>query len=464
MPDLQGSKMLREQRAEIAAQMAALNKGAFEEDRALNPEEREKFDRMNADLDTLDQRVQDMERVEEIQRDLDKPITEGGLYHLERGQYSDRRPADRDKMITERDQEWALRAWGLQDMAPQPFRDAAEKCGVNPFATEQVFQLMDTRQYEEARRRFRDEGITYRATTFQSVGTDAAGGYTVPTRLSSTLEDALLYFGGMRQAATILRTADGADLNIPTGDDTALATVLTENTAATIDDLAFSQLTLRAHMYSSGMVRSSIQLLQDTAIDLVGYIGSKLGERLARGTNADFTTGSTATTSPRGILRDSVAGYTASTATGGNMSLTAIMEVFHSVDREYRALPGTAWMMHDGFVKEARLVVDSNGQPLWGAGLRAGEPDTLVGEPVIVNNRMTASSTVTGSPTIALFGALNKYLIRDVLDVRIARFNERYFDALQIGWLGYMRSDGRLLIASTVAAKKPVKHMVSATT
>ena len=466
MPDTSFALQLRERRAEIAKQMADLNKKAFDEDRGLSPEERTQFEKMNTDCDSLAQRVEDLEAVEEMQKDLDLPA--GGNpdeFRLADGRTVDKRPADMDNVITQRDEEYAMRAWGLEAFGQrnEEFSRSADKVKESiRFGKEggQLLRMRDSREYEDMRRQFRSDGINFRATTLQSKGTNAAGGFTVPTRLATTIEEALLYFGGMREAGTVFRTADGADFNIPTASDVGVATVLAENTAATVSDLNFAQVTFRAAKYSSGMVRTSIELMQDTAVDLIGYIGKALGTRIARGTNRDYTTGSTATTSPRGIIRDSFEGYAATTSSG-DISLTTLVEMYHSVDREYRG-PGSGWMMSDGIVKESRLVVDSNGQPLWGAGLRGGEPDTLLNRPVFVNNRLVASSTGAGAK-LCLFGNLAKYMIRDALDIEIIRFNERYMDALNVGWLGIMRTDGKLLMASTANASKPVAHLKGTT-
>jgi len=37
------------------------------------------------------------------------------------------------------------------------------------------------------------------------------------------------------------------------------------------------------------------------------------------------------------------------------------------------------------------------------------------------------------------------YLVRDVVGMNVIRLSERYADALQVAWLGSMRTDGRVL-------------------
>lgn len=462
MPDLQHSRELRERRFSLGQKIAEIIGLAHKEDRSVNDEERAKIDAIEVDITDLEGRIKDAERAEEFIRDKAEPVkTPDGDYQLAGGRTSKRAPADKDEIITRRDEEYAMRAWGLRDNSPDQFLQSAKKLGWDVRTQSMGCNLRNSEDYEQMRQRFRSDGLVYRATTFQSKGTAAAGGHTVPAATASRIEEAMLYYGGLRDAATIMRTADGQSLSIPTGDDTdAFATILAENTAAGVDDLTFGQVTYGAFKLNSKMVRASIELLQDTGVDLVGYIGGALGTRLARGENRYGTTGSTATTSPRGILVDSVVGYT-STASGNDISLASLTNLYHSVDREYRGA-GSGWMMSDGIVKEARLIVDSNGLPLWGMGLRAGEPDTMMNRPVHVNNRMV-SSTTGSAGKLVLFGDLSKYIIREVMDMRLIRFDERYMDALQVAWLAVMRMDSALLVASTRSASKPVKHILGST-
>ena len=48
-----------------------------------------------------------------------------------------------------------------------------------------------------------------------------------------------------------------------------------------------------------------------------------------------------------------------------------------------------------------------------------------------------------------LFGDFTRYYVRIVLGMQLMRLVERYADALQIGFLAFMRADGNLLDAGT---------------
>src|SRR5690606_8911689 len=106
-------------------------------------------------------------------------------------------------------------------------------------------------------------------------------------------EEALLAHGGMRSVATILRTDSGASLPIPTMNDTSnKGAILAENSQTSEQVLTFNQLVLESYKYTSKHILVSVELLQDSAINVAEFIGKALGTRIARITNDHFTTGS----------------------------------------------------------------------------------------------------------------------------------------------------------------------------
>ena len=100
-------------------------------------------------------------------------------------------------------------------------------------------------------------------------------------------------FGGVRQAATIIRTDSGNALPYPTMNDTTNKGVIL-NEATTIGtsvDPAFAAITFNAFKYSSKALLMSYEITQDSAFDLGALAGDWLGERIGRIQNDHFTTG-----------------------------------------------------------------------------------------------------------------------------------------------------------------------------
>lgn len=271
----------------------------------------------------------------------------------------------------------------------------------------------------------------------QQVATGAAGGFTVPESFWNRVSETLKAYGGVEGVANVISTDTGATLPWPTNDGTAnKGAILGEGTQITEQDETFGVRNIDAYMYTSNLIRVSYQLLQDSAIDVEGFLARKMAERLARIRNEHFTTG-TGTAQPDGIVTGATAGVT--TASGTAITGDEIIDLVHSVDPAYRG--NGRFMFSDGVLQYLRKLKDSNGQYLWQPSVQVGEPNTLFGYGYTVNQDMASSVAVNN--TTALFGDFNEgYVIRNVRGLQVVRLDERYADYLQVGWFAFLRCDG----------------------
>lgn len=285
----------------------------------------------------------------------------------------------------------------------------------------------------------------------QSVGTTTAGGFTVPEGFYAVLTEALKTYGGVREVSTIISTATGNDMPMPTANDTSnKGAILAENTQIGEQDTEFGSKTLKAYKYTSKLIRVSYELMQDSAFDMNAYLGRALGERIARITNEHYTTG-TGSGQPTGLLAASGgSAQGAETAAAGAIAYGDLVELIHSVDPSYRR--NGAFMMADSTLKALKKLVDTEGRPLWSPGIAVAEPDTLGGYRYVVNQDMPAIASAAKAMT---FGDHSAYHVRDVVGAQLVRLNERYADFLQVGFMAFSRHDGLLLDAGT----GPVKHL-----
>jgi HK97 family phage major capsid protein len=94
--------------------------------------------------------------------------------------------------------------------------------------------------------------------------------------------------------------------------------------------------------------------------------------------------------------------------------------------------------------------VDSQNRPLWEPSIQVGVPDSLLGYGVVLNNYVPVPAASAKS---LLFGDFREaYVIRDVAGFQLLRLEERYADYLQVGFLGFQRSDGTMQNTSAVKA------------
>lgn len=422
-------------------------------------DDEKRFDELTDQADKIQADIERLARLDSAERKLvDMGQSQGRRSEPNQTSGQTRQAAFRQP--SQQEMAESLRAWLLPSRArTDNMRAIAARTGVQIDAPEFTFSLAPV-----ALRSNTPEGIAewkraneeHRAAMGTTSG--AVGQYSVPDATMQALERAMLAFGGMRQVATIIRTDTGAALPFPTTDDTSnKGAILTENTQVSEVDPTFGQLTLDAYMYSSKSVLVSLQLLQDSSVDIPSMIGSMLGERIGRIQNDHFTTG-TGSSQPNGIV-------TAATSSAITLSGTAtatydnVVDLIHSIDPAYRER--SKFMFHDGALKMLKKIKvlqysgDTAGVPLWQPSLVAGQPDLIHGYPYVINQSMTTPATAVKS---LIFGALDKYLIRDVREITLVRLNERYADYHQVGFLAFARSDGDLLDAGT----HPVKYATQA--
>ena len=279
----------------------------------------------------------------------------------------------------------------------------------------------------------------------QGTTSGGAGGYAVPDAAMAPLVEALKQIGGVLPNCTIVQSETGADLPIPTDNETAVeGEIISENTQHNEGDVVLSQVVLQSFLYSSKIVRVSIQLMDDAGFDFAAYVMKKLGERLGRITAKHWVTGD-GSSKPRGIVTAATVGKTAASATA--VTYDELVDHMHSVDPLYRQ--NGKWLMNDTTFGALRKLKDSQNRPLYG-DLAAGTPDSLLGKPVVIDPNMP--SLATGNKAI-LFGDLSAYYVRLVKEPRVLRLEERYADFAQLGFLAFIRADGDLVDGGGGAVK-----------
>ena len=295
----------------------------------------------------------------------------------------------------------------------------------------------------------------YRATQDgQSVGTDADGGYTVPETWATNIENATLAFGGMLDVSTVITTSSGDQINYPTTNDTTTrSAIVTEETISTTSKKTFATLQLNAYTLRTNIIPISIELLQDSAYNMEMVIANILAENDARGLNYYCTVG-TGLGEHNGVVTASTLGQNAAATA---LTVDNLLDLKHSVDPSYRK--GARWMFNDETLKYIKKlsVGSTDDRPLWQPSFIVGEPDTIDGDLYTINQDMADIGATYKS---ILYGDFKKYLIRRVGGYSLFRFNETYMTSLQIGLMGFSRSDGELLNAGT----NPIKHILHAST
>lgn len=411
---------LRQNRAALIDQAGAVLKVAADEKRALTTEENESYEKMYADADQIRKTIEAEERqaaalkaVDQV-REERKEITGVGK--------------DEQRAINTR----AVASYLLSGSVSDEFRSLMLPGSQN--------------------------APDFRAA--QSVGTASTGGYTVPQGFWAEVIAAMKFYGGIRASrARVIQTAMGNALPIPTTDDTSnTGTLLAENTQVTNTAVSFGQITLNAFKFSSDILLVPFELLQDSGVDIEAFLVSRLAERLGRVQNTYFTTG-TGSSQPQGVVAGAASGKTGLTGQTTSIIYNDLVDLKYSVNRAYRA--NAEWMMNDATLATILKLVDGNSRPLfesaYSVSLQSGEPDRLLGQPVIINNDV---ATMAANAKPVLYGDFANFWVRDVMSMLLLRLNERYADFGQVGFVAFLRSDAKLVDAG----QHPIKYYANSAT
>jgi HK97 family phage major capsid protein len=295
-----------------------------------------------------------------------------------------------------------------------------------------------------------DEWASIRNT--MSTTTGSQGGFTVDTEVATSVVNALKAFGGMRQVSTVISTSGFGLLSFPTSNGTSeVGELIAENQTATDQNVTFGTVGLPVYKFSSKVVSIPFELLQDSNVDIEGFVRGRLVERLGRITNQLFTTGS-GTSEPHGVATAATIGVTAANSTSQVTAITYdnLVAMQHTLDPAYRRSAG--WMFNDTTMRALRQMKDGSGRPIFVPGYETGNPggeiDRLLGAPITINQDMANMGISARS---ILWGDFAGYYIRDVMAVEMFRFTDSAFTKLgQVGFLAWMRTGGNLVDANKV--------------
>jgi len=251
----------------------------------------------------------------------------------------------------------------------------------------------------------------------------------VPQSFYDIIQESLVTVGPMLDGSivTLLNTASGEDIKVPVEATRPAATAIAEGTTITELDPTFSNITLKSQKVAV-LTKISRELMQDSGIDIMGYLGRTLGTSVGIRVNNLLTVG-TGTTVPNGIVTAAGSGIVGGTAVSGAFTADNLIDLAHSVDGAYVRL-GASFMMRRTSIGAVRKLKDTAGNYLFAPAATVGSPDTLLGFPIVENPDVAAIAT--GAKSV-LFGHTGSYHVRQVGGVEVARSDDAYFASDEIG-------------------------------
>jgi len=387
--------------------------GAAQESRELSGEETEAWDKINADMDNLDGEIRDKTAA------------------LDRAKEAEKASASYEALVT-------------HDEA----RDAsAAGYGDDDETILRAILQGELREYSFGRSRVARE---HRDITTGSTGAPRA------TDFYDRIVEAMVAVGPMLATSTIIQTSVVNDLQIPRSTADSTAAIIAEAAGAAESDPTFGAFITLGNYRLGFLTQVSEQMIDSEGVDLIGFLARQSGRALGRKLNALATVG-TGSSQNNGIVTASTAGVTSATSTAGVFTAENLIDLFYSVNSDYRN-SDAAWMMRDSSIGSVRKLrgggsAVGNGDFLFQPGLTAATADQLLGFPLYANNDVVAPAVSAKS---VIFGDLSTYFIRHG-DFRFESSRDYAFNAGLITYRAILDQDSNLVDQSGA-----VKHFVGA--
>lgn len=255
------------------------------------------------------------------------------------------------------------------------------------------------------------------------------GGYAVPRQIDAAIARALTEISPIRAIAQVVQTGSAGYRKLVTTGGTASGWV-SETTArpgtATPDFHEIAPPT--GELYANPA--ASQAMLDDVGFDLEAWLASEIAVEFARAEGAAFVNGSginqpegfltaPATTGADGVRSFGSLQYIGSgdaAGLGGSPELRLI-DLVHTLKAGHRQ--GASFVMNSATLAEVRKVKTADGAFLWQPGLVEGQPDRLLGYPVIEAEDMP--DVAAGAYPIAFGNFRHGYLIAERSATQILR-------------------------------------------
>ena len=243
-----------------------------------------------------------------------------------------------------------------------------------------------------------------------NLGTPANCGNVVAPEYSTKIIDGLTQLSPLRSLASAM-TIGTTEIYIPLLTGNADGGWVTENGPRPSTEPTFGQANIKTFEYAA-TVPVSLQLLEDSFIDLSAFLQRHLVKRFAKGESTAFMKGD-GNGKPTGLLN-----------TPGDYTqfdlLETLIETFYGLPSEYANVG--SWMMRRETMGVIRQLADGSGSNLsWADGLADGTPPALMGRPVYESVDMDLMTGAATTFPIAFGDYASAYQIVDRVGVAIQR-------------------------------------------
>ncbi|SLJ94326.1 phage major capsid protein [Novosphingobium mathurense] len=221
----------------------------------------------------------------------------------------------------------------------------------------------------------------------------ADGGYAVPREIDALIASRLTSISPIRSIAQVVQTGSAGYRKLVTTGGTASGWVSETAVRPQTDTPGFAEIAPpTGELYANPA--ASQAMLDDAVFDLQSWLADEIATEFARAEGAAFVSGD-GVNQPKGFLSapTSTAGDAARTfgtlqhlASGDASGFDAapdlkLIDLVHALKSGHRQ--GASWVMNSATLAEVRKLKTNDGAFVWQPGLVEGQPDRLLGYPVV---------------------------------------------------------------------------------
>ena len=219
------------------------------------------------------------------------------------------------------------------------------------------------------------------------------GGYAVPREIDARIAAALVRISPIRAISQVVQVGTAGYRKLITTGGTPSGWV-SETAARTITNTpTFVEIVPPSgELYANPA--ASQAMIDDAAFDLEPWLANEISMEFARAEGAAFVNGS-GTNQPKGFLGAPNSAVADATRPFGTLQFTVtgnastlgtspelkLIDLVHSLKSGHRQ--NATWVMNAATLAEVRKLKATDGSFLWQPGIAAGQPDRLIGYPVV---------------------------------------------------------------------------------
>jgi HK97 family phage major capsid protein len=221
----------------------------------------------------------------------------------------------------------------------------------------------------------------------------ADGGYAVPREIDALIARELVEISPIRGLAQVVQTGTSGYRKLISTGGTASGWVSESAGRPDTDAPTFAEIAPPSGELYANPAASQV-MLDDAAFDLEAWLASEIAMEFARAEGAAFVNGNGVNmpagflTAPVSVIGDGARPFgtvqyvgTGDDAGFGTAPEAKLIDLVHTLKAGHRQ--GASWVMNSATLSEVRKLKTADGAFLWQPGLVEGQPDRLLGYPVV---------------------------------------------------------------------------------